>query len=244
VIDKTITKGYNIHNDNVNTLCKGRQKLQIILDIGYSNEVFYKNLIIDIPSQGIISIIGTNGCGKSTLYKTLMGIIPPIQGQVPLEFKKRCAIVSDYVHIPEENRVKDVVELKRTKYNSNIKKYSKIYSYITSLSDIKVKYLSSGQKRILEIYMVLLSGKNIVILDEASNALDFENKDLFFHYIHELSNQGILFFHTSHDFSEVLSLTKHIYFLDKHNGVLTSLGNEQINIDQLTSLVRKKVGSV
>lgn len=214
--------------------------MQLNLDIGYSNHIFYKNLTLKIPSQGIISIIGGNGSGKSTLYKTIMGIIPPIQGKIPLDFKKKCAIVSDYVHAPEENNVKDLLNLVTSTEGTDSNKYPELYSYFSNLANTKVKYLSSGQKRILEIFLVLLSGKTIIILDEASNALDFENKDLFFHYVKKLSSQGILFFHTSHDLSEVLSLTKEIYFLDKDKGELVPLITEQPTLEDLTSLIRKK----
>lgn len=71
------------------------------IDVGYKSKILYRDVKIDFPKNGIISIIGDNGSGKSTLYKTLVGSIPSLSGSVPKEFSKKCAIVSDYVHIPE-----------------------------------------------------------------------------------------------------------------------------------------------
>lgn len=82
--------------------------MELNLDIGYSHHVLYENMHLILPNEGVISLIGNNGSGKSTIFKTIMGLIPPLRGTVPESLISRCAIVSDYVHMPEENKVKDV----------------------------------------------------------------------------------------------------------------------------------------
>lgn len=213
--------------------------MKLDLDIGYQKFTLYKNIKFELPEQGIISLIGDNGSGKSTIYKTLMGIIPPIRGKVSDEIIKKCAIVSDYVHIPEENKVKDVLKLCEH-LEINREKYNQVYSYISQQLNQKVKYLSSGQKRILEIFMVLLSGKHIIILDEATNALDFKNKELFLDYVRALSKEGVLFIHTSHDLSEVISLNSISYLLLKSKGKIIRLPDDKRNVNDLSMLIKKE----
>lgn len=214
--------------------------MDIQLDIGYRNHLMYKNIHLQLPANGIISLIGSNGSGKSTIYKTLLGHIPAFQGKVPKSVIEKCAIVSDYVHIPEENKVRDVLRLS-SNLKSGIKRYEKFYQNIAKLLDLKVKMLSSGQKRILEIFMVLLSGKEIIILDEATNALDFESKDLFLNYVRELSSE-ILFIHTSHDLTEVVELNSIPYLLVKEKKEIIAIRKENMTTDTLAATVRNGGG--
>ena len=211
--------------------------MDLQMDIGYRNHLMYKDVHLQLPNQGIISLIGSNGSGKSTFYKTLLGIIPALVGKVPKAIIEKSAIVSDYVHIPEENKVRDVLRLSAN-FETGIKKYDKFYHSIAKLLDLKVKYLSSGQKRILEIFMVLLSEKKIIILDEATNALDFESKDLFLNYVRDLSSE-VLFIHTSHDLSEVIDLESTPYLLVKDKREIIELKQDEMTVDSLMKAVRK-----
>lgn len=187
------------------------------IDIGYNNVPLYKNIKLYIPDHGIISILGQNGCGKSTFYKTLLGIIPPVRGSIENNILNDIAIVSDYVHIPEEVKVKDVFILLGEEKVANTKeKYLDFYKYIESFENQYVRTLSSGQKRMVEIYSILLSGKTILILDEAANTLDYDNKNLLLSQIKKLSEK-ILFFHTSHELDDALNLGGDIYGLFKEN---------------------------
>lgn len=195
------------------------------LSIGYKRHILYKNINLELPNCGIISFVGDNGSGKSTLYKTLLGIIKPISGNIPLKFQSRLAVISDYVHLPLEPKVKDVLNL-LGKHKINIMKehYNKLHNYIISLQKQRLSTLSSGQLRIVEIYTALCSGKDIIILDEASNSLDFKNKELFLAQVKELSSK-ILFLHTDHELDNVVFLNGDIYGLfksqkkiEKYNG--------------------------
>ncbi len=191
--------------------------MQNKITIGYGKKILYQDVDVPLAQQGIISFIGDNGSGKSTFYKTLMGIIPPISGSISRSISDKMAIVSDYIHIPEEVTVADILNLLGTeKVVETKEKYEKIHNYIMQYERQFIKTLSSGQKRILEIYAVLASGKSIIILDEAANSLDFKNRRLFLAQVRELANDNILFLHTSHDFEDVVYLGGDIYGLFKN----------------------------
>lgn len=189
---------------------------ELALDIGYKNNILYKGVKISIPSHGIISIMGDNGSGKSTLYKTLLGIIPPIKGNVSEKFSNKLAIVSDYVHLPDEVSVWDVLCLLGEK-NINLAKtnYNEFHSYIMNYKSQRLNTLSSGQRRIFEIYTVLAAGKTMIVLDEASNSLDYSNRELFLKHVKKLASDKILFFHTSHEIQDVVYLGGLVYGLFK-----------------------------
>lgn len=207
--------------------------MELLLDIGYKKNVLYTDTKICLPKKGVVSFIGENGSGKSTIYKTLLGMIPPLRGEIPCVISEQGVIVSDYVHIPEEVRIKDLFELIGPMKISYIQdNYNELYEYVFKLKNQKVKYLSSGQRRLIEIFAVLTTKTKFIFLDEATNALDFKNKNLFLKYIKDLSEKDVLFFHTTHDLSDVVYLGGKIYGLFKDKKKILEYKGE-INLDCL-----------
>lgn len=208
--------------------------MELQLDIGYKNNALYTDAVLSFPKKGIVTFIGENGSGKSTIYKTLLGMIPSIRGSVPSSFAEFGAIISDYVHIPEEISVADVLALLgREKVDYVKHNYCDLYNYVSKLSHLRIKVLSSGQKRIVEIFTVLSSKKKFIFLDEATNALDFKNKQLFLRYVKELSDRDVLFFHTTHDLSDVIYLGGIVYGLFKSNKKIIKYEGKLDSIDSL-----------
>ena len=54
------------------------------LSVGYNNNALHKNINFTIPEGSYACIIGDNGAGKSTLIKTILGLIPPINGNITM----------------------------------------------------------------------------------------------------------------------------------------------------------------
>lgn len=151
--------------------------MEITLDIGYPANLLYSDVSISVPDHGIISFVGDNGCGKSTLLKTLAGIINPMRGVVPSELLNMNFMVSNYISIPEEVKVKDIMLLLGNENCNYVKnKYGNIYQFVEKLERQTVKKLSSGEKKVVEIFSSLALHKKYLLLDEASNALDITNK--------------------------------------------------------------------
>lgn len=88
--------------------------------------------------------------------------------------------------------------------------------------------------------MVLLSGKNIIILDEATNALDIKNKELFLNYVRDLSQNGILFIHTSHDLSEILALESTCYLLQKDEGRVKKIQENEKTLENIILMLKQE----
>ena len=196
-------------------------------DLGYSRNLLYANVRIPLPEKGVVSFIGDNGSGKSTLYKTLLGIVLPLRGQVPGELIERAAVVSDYVNIPGEVTVQDLFNLlgkEKTGFAANL--YPDLHEYILTFVSQRICTLSSGQRRIVEIYTVLASGKTIIILDEAGNSLDFKNRQLFLSHVKSLASQNVLFFHTSHELEDVAFLKGRVYGLFKDEKIIQEYTGE------------------
>lgn len=217
--------------------------MNIKISIGYSRtSPLYEGIELSFIAGEITNIIGENGTGKSTFYKTLIGQIAPIQGRVPDEIRENIAIVSDYISMPQELLVKDILNfIGNSKVNKMKNKYKTLCNMIYPLADQKIKTLSTGQKRMLEIFTVLSSDKSILILDEACNGLDFKNREFFLTNIHQLvSESDITIFHTSHNLEDVIELGGKVLLLDKQaKTVHRYYGN--MSLDELSSFVKSSL---
>ena len=166
--------------------------MEITLDIGYPSNLLYSDVSISVPDHGIISFVGDNGCGKSTLLKTLAGIINPMRGVVPSELLNMNFMVSNYISIPEEVKVKDIMLLLGNENCNYVKnKYGNIYQFVEKLERQTVKKLSSGEKKVVEIFSSLALHKKYLLLDEASNALDITNRQFLLDALISVSQMNI-----------------------------------------------------
>lgn len=204
-------------------------------DYGYkgTDSINYENVNIQFDYGDFINILGENGCGKSTLYKVLMGRLQPINGYISDEIKNNIVVISDYVNLPDECTIQDIYELlgiDRIQYMK--KEFTSIYEVVSELLSKKVSMLSTGQKRIVEIFCALSTRKRILIMDEASNGLDINNKQLLIEQVNKMvETKKVAVFNTTHHIEDVISFGGRVFVMNKwkqriyeYNGEMTIQG--------------------
>ena len=211
--------------------------MRINLDIGYPTNLLYSDVSINIPDHGIISFVGDNGCGKSTLFKTLAGIIKPMKGSVPNELIEKNFMVSDYISLPDEVKVKDIMLLlgyENCQYVHN--KYDNIYQFTEKLERRTVKNLSSGEKKVIEIFSSLALHKKYLLLDEASNALDITNRQFLLDALISVSKKDIVVFYISHNFEEIIKLNGEIYCFVPDTKTIKKVEKDNVDYQKFKNL--------
>ncbi|MDC1541867.1 ABC transporter ATP-binding protein [Candidatus Pseudothioglobus singularis] len=167
------------------------------IDVGYSNQLIIENLRVSIPEKKITTIIGPNGCGKSTLIKTIGRILKAKRGAVFLDGKsmnnmdtkeiaKQMALLPQTAEAPGGLTVFELVSYGRFPYRKGMGSLSKEdYKYIhwaidvTGLNDLKdrpTNALSGGQRQRAWIAMALAQGTDILVLDEPTTYLDLAHQ--------------------------------------------------------------------
>lgn len=167
------------------------------LGVGYANELIMSDLSISIPKHKITTIIGPNGCGKSTLIKAIARILKVECGAVLLDGKaiqtmdtkevaKRMAILPQTAQEPGGLTVFELVSYGRFPYRKgmgslNRSDYEHIHWAIdvTSLNDFKdrpISTLSGGQRQRVWIAMALAQETDILVLDEPTTYLDLAHQ--------------------------------------------------------------------
>ena len=125
-------------------------------------------------------ILGVNGAGKSTLLGLVTGEVQPTSGRVKRGKTVKIATLTQQLSELEdvaEDRVSDVVASKRTTYLADGKEMTpgqllERLGFTNEQLATPGKDLSGGQKRRLQLLMILLDEPNVLILDEPSNDLD------------------------------------------------------------------------
>ena len=213
---------------------------ELNLVIGYPSSDFRVKVENFAIEEGkIISILGTNGTGKSTFYRTLMGEISPLEGTLPDNLKDEIAIVSDRVNIPDDCTVKRLLALvDSTSFEETRSKYPQIFSFVEKQVNKKVNSLSSGQKRVVQVFLMLASGKKIIIMDEACAYLDLMNKHLVFDAMKDIIKSGASVLYTSHDLEDLNAFDSEVYIFS--GGVLSKCPEELTQDDLKEKLLHSE----
>lgn len=138
----------------------------IHFSVGYDLESpLVRECDLRIDEGRVTSIVGDNGCGKSTVYRTLAGEMPPLSGAVPGDLPGRCRTVSDRSKIPGEVLVGDIVDLVGEAGMARLRsRLRMIADVVEGLSGTRVSRLSTGQRRLLEIGVCLSTGQDKALL--------------------------------------------------------------------------------
>lgn len=167
------------------------------IEVGYHNHSVIDDLTVSIPKNKITTIIGPNGCGKSTLIKTISRILKANKGTILLDGKaintldtreiaKQMAILPQTAESPGGLSVFELVSYGRFPYRKAMGSLSKEdYKYInwaiqvtglTDFSDRQISDMSGGQRQRVWIAMALAQGTEILVLDEPTTYLDLAHQ--------------------------------------------------------------------
>ncbi|MCP3720597.1 MULTISPECIES: energy-dependent translational throttle protein EttA [unclassified Paraburkholderia] len=146
----------------------------------YGDRLLIDDLSFKIPAGAIVGIIGPNGAGKSTLFRMLTGKEQPDSGEivqgptVKLAYvdQSRDALVADKTVFEEISGGADVLTV--GKYETPSRAYIGRFNFKGGDQQKIVGNLSGGERGRLHLAKTLISGGNVLLLDEPSNDLDVE----------------------------------------------------------------------
>lgn len=203
------------------------------LSVGYDTKAILSNLSFDIKPGELICLMGGNGCGKTTLLKTLSGIQDKISGSIQIDSRdindfneidlaqKVAIVLTDRLEV-EHLSVLDIVKLGRfanssfwgslSKQDLQIVEDSITLLNIGSLRDKMFDELSDGQKQKVLICRALAQDTPILFLDEPTTFLDIPHKMEVIKILKKIAQEkGIAVFFSSHDWELVLEMCHQVW---------------------------------
>ncbi|MEM9073046.1 MAG: energy-dependent translational throttle protein EttA, partial [Myxococcota bacterium] len=146
----------------------------------FGDKLLFDDLSLRIPPGAIVGIVGANGAGKTTFFKTIIGTETPDEGQV---------VIGDTVKLSYVDQHRDHLEGDKTVFQEisggadeidvgdrsvSSRAYCGWFNFKGSDQQKPVKNLSGGERNRVHLAKLMKSGGNVLLLDEPTNDLDVE----------------------------------------------------------------------
>ncbi|MBA4084971.1 energy-dependent translational throttle protein EttA [Janibacter sp. LM] len=147
---------------------------------GFGDRVLIEDLSFSLPRNGIVGIIGPNGVGKTTLFKTIVGFEQPDAGVVDIgDTVKLSYVDQNRGGIDPEKNVWEVVSdgldhIQVGQVEIPSRAYVSQFGFKGPDQQKKAGVLSGGERNRLNLALTLKQGGNVLLLDEPTNDLDVE----------------------------------------------------------------------
>lgn len=197
------------------------------ISIFYNEVEALKNISFKVNKNDFIGIIGPNGGGKTTLLKTILGLITPDSGSVKIFNENGIGYVPQFAEFDKSFpiSVSEVILMGLMKkksiffkrYNkTDIKKADDLMKQldISNLKDKQIGRLSGGQLQKVLIARAMISKPGILLLDEPTASLDVKIKNEIYKMLLEF-NKTMTIIIITHDIAEVYPCVTSVMYIDK-----------------------------
>jgi lipopolysaccharide export system ATP-binding protein len=187
--------------------------------LSYDNRVILSDIYLKVNTGDVVGILGRNGCGKSSLLKIIFGLTNAENKSVRLDGnykpqlykeKKTIKYLPQQPLLPENLNVVEAIDL----FIESEMDKAEILSFkeINKLNNKKLRLLSGGEKRFLEVMLFLFTETKFLMLDEPFSHISPVQTEIISEYLHNQSrNKGIII--TDHSYNYVLEVATRKYFL-------------------------------
>lgn len=215
----------------------------------YGEKVVLDNLSFSMEKPGVYALLGSNGAGKTTSIRIILGMLVSDEGTVTWNGQKLDPMKLNVGYLAEERGLYPKAELMdQLMYFASLKNVPKnvakerikelaekleVTEYLYGESNKKGRKkskkadeLSKGNQQKIQLLVALLSNPDILILDEPLSGLDPVNADLFRKIIHEQIDAGKYMIMSSHQMSTIEEFCEELTILHRGKAVLQGNLNE------------------
>jgi ABC-type cobalamin/Fe3+-siderophores transport system ATPase subunit len=206
------------------------------LSCGYHRAQIVHEASFEMGRGEFLCVIGANGCGKTTLLKTLLGLLTPFSGNVSVDGRPTTAmpekeLAKYFAYIPQAHRppfpftVADVVLMGRTPYINRLARVSdedKAVAFeslellgIEHLANRTYTRLSGGQQQLVLIARALTQEPLFLVMDEPTASLDFGNQQIVLSRMRSLSAGGMSVIMVTHDPDHALFCADRVLMMEE-----------------------------
>lgn len=219
------------------------------LVVSYGGIEAVKGIDLTVEEGKIVTLIGSNGAGKSTTLKAVAGLVRPKSGEILLDGtnlvgKSTDQIVSSGVTlVPEGRRVfSNLTVAENLRIGAYLRKDSladdlaRVYDLFPRLKEREWQQagtLSGGEQQMLAMGRAILGKPKLLMLDEPSMGLSPILVDLVFDIIKEFHGNGTTILLVEQNAGKALEISDRAYVLESGRIVLTGTGSELANSDEV-----------
>lgn len=219
----------------------------VLFDVstGYGGRVVGEGIGFAVHAGAVTCLLGANGCGKTTLLKTLLGLLPPLAGAIHVQQQALGQIKAKQLaqwvgYVPQAHpdlfpySVLEMVLMGRTAYVSWLSTPGAVDQAIAleclaqmgigHLAERPYTQLSGGERQLVLIARALAQRPKLLIMDEPTASLDFGNQIRVLSIIERLKAQGLAILLTTHQPEHAHKIADQVVLL--HQGRVLASGSQ------------------
>ncbi|GAA1490792.1 ABC transporter ATP-binding protein [Brachybacterium sacelli] len=203
--------------------------------VAYGEKPVLEGLDFTVPRGLFTAVIGPNGCGKSTMLKTLARTLRPRAGEALLDERplgrwrpkavaRRIALLPQDPVVPEGITVRALVGRGRHPYHSPLRQWlpgddeavaaALEATGVQRIAERPVAGLSGGQRQRVWVAMILAQGTEYVLLDEPTSFLDVAHQIDVLHLCQDMREEGRTVVTVLHDLNQAARYADHLVVMD------------------------------
>ncbi len=188
------------------------------LDVSYGANTVLRNVSLFVDPGEIVTIVGPNGSGKTSLLKAIIGSTKPAAGRVTLKPKLRIGYVPQRLHIDPTLPITVARFMRLTNRHSHSECVEALDAAgVPDLLKHQMAELSGGQFQRVLLARALISQPQLLLLDEATQGLDQLGSASFYRQIEDVrQNTGCAVLMISHELHVVMSASDRVICLNGH----------------------------
>ena len=215
--------------------------------VGYGGDPVLKDLNFSLSERDFLGIIGPNGGGKTTLVKTVLGLVKPLCGEIG--FFEKGEKVPDFPigYLPQVARIdpkfpvtaKEMILSGLAHRRNRMRRYDSEQLYLLEQTAVQlgieaymnkpIGELSGGEMQRVLLGRAIISNPRLLILDEPNTYVDKPFESRFYHLLEEINKKTAILL-ISHDIGTIISQVKNIACV---NGTLHYHKGNQVTTDWL-----------
>ncbi|MGC1455153.1 MAG: ABC transporter ATP-binding protein [Nitrospirota bacterium] len=221
------------------------------ISVGYKGLIAVQDISFRINEGEIVSLIGSNGAGKSTIVKTIAGLIHPWKGEIlfknaPIHQVPPFNIVTKGISMIPEGRklfgrlsVQDNLLLgaytvqSRADIEKNLQSVFNLFPILKERREQRADTFSGGEQQELAIARGLMSNPSLLILDEPSLGLGPKLVSDIFRIVKEINDRGVTVLLVEQNVYEALDICARAYVLQTGRIVMEGQGQDLLKSDQV-----------
>lgn len=199
------------------------------------------NVSLKLNKGECVALIGPNGCGKTTLIKSILGMVVPDSGEIlfdnkaikkDVSYRNQIGYMPQIGRYPENMSIGQVIHMiKNIRQNTEGEDNELLNTYkLESLYDKKMRTLSGGTTQKVSATIAFMFNPDVLILDEPTAGLDPIASEMLKTKIIKEKEKGKLIIITSHLLSELDDLVTHIIFM-QDGGISFHKSTQQIKTE-------------
>lgn len=225
--------------------------------IGYHNTAIIDDINLSLPEKEITCLLGANGCGKTTLMRTILGLLPAIHGDILLNNQsikslKQRDIAKVIAYVPQAHdtpftfTVLDMVMMGLTPHISlfSVPGDAEKNQALQQLERLNIPHLatrlystlSGGEKQLVLIARALIQKPLLLIMDEPAASLDFGNQIRLLEQIEKLKAHGMTVLMSTHHPQHAAAIADNVILLDKQQKARQGLSKSMLTLTNLAAL--------